>query len=171
MDVPHGPGPLVAASRDISRRSVVVGFGFAGIAAALTAAGWQVEVLAQDATPAPAQPMNEFNALLVVYNHPEDAGAFQDYLMNTHIPIVLQVPGLQHLLVHSDLTTTEFIPGDIYQLGTPVWASQADLEAALASEEGQAAIADVGNFATGGFSAYLAHFRTIPVPGGATPMA
>ena len=51
MKAPHVPGPLVAASRDISRRSVVVGFGFAGIAAAFAAAGWSVAVQAQGATP------------------------------------------------------------------------------------------------------------------------
>lgn len=171
MNVPHGPGPLVAATRDISRRSVVVGFGFAGIAAALAAAGWKVDVLAQDASPAPAQPMNELNALLVVYNHPEDTTAFQDYLWETHIPIVYKVPGLHQLFIHSDLTTTEFVPGDIYQLGTVVFASQADLETALGSAEGQAAFADVGNFATGGFSAYLVHFTPVDIPGMATPMA
>lgn len=171
MDVPQGPGPLVVASRDFSRRSLIVGAGFAGIAAALAAAGWRVDVLAQDATPAPAQPMNELNALLVVYNHPEDTSAFQDYLRNTHMPIVYDVPGLQHLLIHSDITTTEFIPGDIYQLGTVVFANQADLEAGLASEEGQAGIADVANFATGGFSAYLVHFEMVQLPGSATPMA
>lgn len=172
INVTHGPGPLVAASRDLSRRSVVVGLGFGGIAVALAAAGWKVDVLAQDASPsASPQSMPELNALLAVYNVPEDMAAFEKYMYATHVPLVQQVPGVQHIIVHTNITTTEFVPADIYMLGTVVFGSQADLEVALSSEEGQTAIADVGNFATGGFGAYMCHFETLPLTGEATPMA
>jgi uncharacterized protein (TIGR02118 family) len=173
MNVPHGSGPIVAASRNISRRSVVVGSGFAGIAAALAAAGWKVDVLAQDASPVSSpQPMADLNAVEVIYNHPTDPAAFQDHLHNNHIPTAWEVPDLIQLIVHSDLVGVDGAPGDIYQIGTVIFDSQASLESALASDQGQAAIADIANFATGGFTAYLAHVEFLDRPeGSGTPEA
>jgi uncharacterized protein (TIGR02118 family) len=165
MHVSHGSGPIVAASQDISRRSVVVGLGFAGIAAALAAAGWKVDVLAQDATPVSSpQAMEEFNAIEIIYGHPTDPAAFQDYLHNRHIPIAWELPGLQQLIVHSSMVGVDGVPGDIYQIGTVIFASQAELEADTASEQGQAVVADIASFATGGFAAYLAHVEFLERP-------
>jgi uncharacterized protein (TIGR02118 family) len=173
MHVPHGSGPIVAASRDISRRSVVVGFGFAGIAAALAAAGWKVDVLAQGATPADAtQPTEDLNAVEVIYGHPEDPAAFQDYLLNVHTPLVEEVPGIEQRIVRTSVVGIDGTPSDIYMMATIVWASQAALESALVSEEGQVAFADVVNFATGGYTAYMAHVAFLTPPdGSATPEA
>jgi uncharacterized protein (TIGR02118 family) len=173
MNVPNGSGRFVAASRNISRRSVVVGSGFAGIAAALAAAGWKVDVLAQDATPVSSpQPMEELNAVEVIYNHPTDPAAFQDYLHNNHIPTAWEVPDLLQLIVHSDLVGVDGAPGDIYQIGTVIFESQASLESTLASEQGQAVVADIASFATGGFTAYLAHVEFLTPPDGSgTPEA
>lgn len=171
INVAQGAGPLVAASRDISRRSVVVGLGFAGLAAAFSAAGWTVEVSAQEATPAASPVVREFNAMVVLYNHPEDSAAFQDYLFTTHVPLVLKVPGLKNLMAHTDLMTTELIAGDVYLIGTVIFSSQADLEEGLTSDEAQAAMADLGNFATGGFTSYLGHVLTIPTSGMTRPLA
>lgn len=172
MTVAHGTGPIVVASRDISRRSAVVGLGFGGIAAALAAAGWSVEALAQDSTPAASpEPARALNALVTLYGVPEDQSAFDEYLHSTHIPLIREVPGVQHILLHTNITTTEFVPPDVYVIGTVVFESQADLETAIASDEGMTAIADVGNFASGGFFAYSCHVETIPVTDEATPMA
>lgn len=173
MHVPHGSGPIVAASRDISRRSVVVGFGFAGIAAALAATGWKVDVLAQEATPADAtQPTEELNALEVIYGHPEDPAAFEEHLQTVHTPLVDQVPGIEQRVVRTSVVGIDGTPGDIYLMATIVWASQTALESALMSEEGQAAFADVANLATGGYTAYMVHVEFLTPPdGSATPEA
>lgn len=171
MNVPHGPGPLVAATRDISRRSVVVGFGFAGIAAALAAAGWKVDVLAQDASPAP-QAMPEFNAVQVMYGHPIDPAAFQEYLYSTHVPMAWQAPGLEQLIAHSDVTSVDGAESDIYQMATVVFTGPAELQALLASEMGQAVVADLATFSTGGFTLYLSRVEFLQRPEGTgTPEA
>lgn len=172
MHVPHGPGPIVAASRDISRRSVVVGFGFAGLAAAFTAAGWKVDVLAQDATPAPDAPTVDLNAIQIIYDHPTDPAAFQDYLHNQHLPMAWELPGLRQIIAHSDLIGVDGVQSDIYQIGTVIFESQAALEADIATDHGQAVVADIANFATGGFTAYLAHVEFLERPEGTgTPEA
>lgn len=169
MNTPYGPLNLVAATTNLSRREIVVGLGFGGVAAALAASGWHVKVQAQETTPETA--MADLNALLVVYNHPEDPAAFQEYLLGTHLPLVSQVPNIQQLIVHSGIVTVDGEVGDIYQLGTVISNNQADLEEALASEAGQAAIADVANFATGGFSAYLCTVQTLSPADLPTPEA
>ena len=172
MRVPHGPGPIVAASRDISRRSVVVGFGFAGIAAALTAAGWKVEVLAQDATPAVGPPpVQDQNALVFLYGQPTDPAAFQDYMMNTHLPLAATIPGIQGFIAHLNLVSIDGAGSDLYQIGTVMFGGPSELSAALESEEAQASFADLANFTTGGFTAYLANVQSIPVGPPTSPEA
>jgi uncharacterized protein (TIGR02118 family) len=161
----HGYGEIVATPQDMSRRSLIAGAAGGLLAAAFASAGWSVRAHAQDATPMQGTPPDvEHNALVIIYNHPEDASAFQDYLMNTHLPLVWQVPGIQSLIVHAGMVVPEFVPGDIYQIGTVVFRSQAEMEDALASDAAQAAIADIGNFATGGFTSYLATVVTLAPP-------
>lgn len=86
---------------------------------------------------------------LVLYNTPADPAAFDRYYSETHIPLAKKLPGLRSYHINS---------GPIHSLaGTAPYLvaqldfdSMADLQAALASPEGQATAADVGNFATGG---------------------
>jgi uncharacterized protein (TIGR02118 family) len=161
----HGYGEIVATPQDISRRSIIAGATGGLLATTFASAGWSVRAHAQDATPMDSTaPDVEHNALVIVYNHPEDSGAFQDYIMNIHLPLAWQVPGIQSLIVHAGMVVPEFVPGDIYQIGTVVFGSQAEMEEALASDAAQAAIADLGNFATGGFTSYLATVMTLTPP-------
>ena len=166
MSVPLGSAPIVASSRDISRRSIVVGFGFTGIAAALAAAGWRVDVLAQDATPVSSPPPVEHNAIQVMYGPPTDPAAFQDYLYTNHVPLAWQLPGLEHLIAHSGVVGVDGVAGDIYQMATVVFAGPAELQAVLTSEMGQAVVADLATFATGGFTLYLSHVELLERPEG-----
>ncbi len=107
----------------------------------------------------------ELNAIQVFYGHPDDPAAFRDYLVNVHVPLAKNVPGVQEILVHTGLTGMDQSPGEVYMIGTVVFGSQSNLESGLASQEGQAAYADVAKFATGGFTAYLAHVESLTRPG------
>jgi uncharacterized protein (TIGR02118 family) len=158
MHVPHGSGPIVAASLDISRRSVIVGAACTSIAAAFAAAGWSVTVQAQEATPAGnAPPMEELNAVVVFYKLPDDPVSFRDQLTNHYVPMVNEIPDIQEFIVQRGIISREGTPAEFYQVGTFMWESQAAMEAALATEAAQAAVAETANLATGGFSAYFAH--------------
>jgi uncharacterized protein (TIGR02118 family) len=87
--------------------------------------------------------------LTVLYGPPTDAQAFRRHYEAVHVPLAKARPGatdLQYTL------SVDNIGGD-----TPVFAAfhasfttREALDAALASPEGQAAQADVPNFATGG---------------------
>jgi uncharacterized protein (TIGR02118 family) len=88
--------------------------------------------------------------ILVLYNQPADPAAFDRYFSETHTPIAKKIPGLRSLTVSAappSLMAGEKAPHLIAQLD---FDSQADLQAALASPEGQAALADMANYAQAG---------------------
>jgi uncharacterized protein (TIGR02118 family) len=88
--------------------------------------------------------------LTVLYGHPQDPVAFDRYYHEVHIPIAKQMKGLKGWTIGK---CESAIPGENppYYMIVGLYAeSKADMDAILASPEGQAAIADVPRFATGG---------------------
>lgn len=88
--------------------------------------------------------------LVSLYNHPTDPAAFDDYLHSTHIPLVKKIAALRSLEISTGGVFTPEGPAPYHLVGVLSFDSMADLQGALASPEGQAAGADVANFATGG---------------------
>ncbi len=88
--------------------------------------------------------------LTVLYGHPTDPVEFDRYYREIHIPIARRMKGLTGWTIGK---CEPAVPGETppYYLIVSLYTStRADMEAILASPEGQAAIADVSNFATGG---------------------
>lgn len=88
--------------------------------------------------------------LTVLYGHPTDPAAFDRYYHETHLPIAAKMKGLKGWTIGK---CQAIVPGEKppYYLIVGLWAeSRASMEAILASPEGQAAVADVPKFATGG---------------------
>lgn len=152
-----------------SRRAVLRGIGLGGVAAALMAAGWRVDAVAQDGTF--DLEAVEPNAIVILYGEPTEKAKFVAYYTTSHVPLALTLPALQS----TDYGPLLGLPG--HEAGTDFWyavlrfADAADLQASLASDAGKAVLADVANFATGGVTIYLSHLET-GVPGGpaATPV-
>ena len=87
--------------------------------------------------------------VLVLYNTPADPAAFDRYYHQTHIPLARTIPGLRSYWISNG--PVQALAGSApYLVATLDFESMADLSAALASPEGQAAAADVPNFASGG---------------------
>ena len=87
--------------------------------------------------------------LLVLYNPPADPAAFDRYYRSTHIPLAKKIPGLRSYSISQG--RVQALAGSAPHLvAILTFDSMADLNAALASPEGQAAAADVRNFASGG---------------------
>jgi uncharacterized protein (TIGR02118 family) len=87
--------------------------------------------------------------VLVLYNTPADPAAFDRYYREKHIPIARKIPGLRAYSISSG--QVQALAGSAPSLVAILsFDSMADLSAALASLEGQAAAADVPNFASGG---------------------
>jgi uncharacterized protein (TIGR02118 family) len=88
--------------------------------------------------------------LLVLYGRPKDPAAFDQYYHETHIPIAKRMKGLKKWTVGKVLGSPDGKPAPFYYVADLFMQSRADFEQLLASPEGQAAVADVPNFATGG---------------------
>lgn len=85
--------------------------------------------------------------LLVLYKTPVDPAAFDAYYAETHIPIAKKIPGLTKYTVSRGPVMTPAGPAPVHLVAELDFV---DVAAAFASPEGQAAGADVANFATGG---------------------
>jgi uncharacterized protein (TIGR02118 family) len=99
--------------------------------------------------------------LYAMYKHPTDAAAFDRYYYGVHLSIAKKVPGL---------TSYEVTRGSIAGMGgaSPYhliaalgFSSLASINAALVSPQGQAAAADIANFATGAVDLYFAETEMI----------
>lgn len=90
--------------------------------------------------------------LTVLYGHPTDPDAFDRYYREVHIPIARRMKGLKGWTIGKCQSA---VPGErapSYMIVGLYADTRADLETIIASPEGQATIADVPKFATGGFS-------------------
>lgn len=98
--------------------------------------------------------------LIVLYNQPTDPGAFDRYYEKTHIPLVKKVPGVRSYEINNG--AVQALAGTApYLVAILRFDSMADLNAALASPQGQAAAADLPNFATGGVTLLVCESKTV----------
>jgi uncharacterized protein (TIGR02118 family) len=94
--------------------------------------------------------------LVVAYGAPDDPPALEQYYASTHVPLVEKIPNLRRFEAGKVLGTPDGSPAPFYFMAELWFESAQDLEAAMGSAEGQAAGADVANFATGGATLMIA---------------
>lgn len=89
--------------------------------------------------------------LLILYGQPEDPAAFEDYYFNRHIPFASQkMPGVRGAETGRVLGASDGGKSEYYRFAAMSYDSVDDLREGIASEDGQAVLADLPNFATGG---------------------
>ena|SRR5579862_6680076 len=88
--------------------------------------------------------------LLVLYNQPTDPAAFDRYYFETHVPIAKKIPGLRSYVVTAGKPA--MLAGTVspHLVAELEFDSMGALQAGMSSPEGQAAAADVANFAQAG---------------------
>lgn len=88
--------------------------------------------------------------LYAIYQQPADPAAFDSHYYDTHVPLAKKIPGLR---------SYEVTRGDVmgmagkhatYLIATLAFDSMAAIATAMGSPEGQAAAADLANFAGAG---------------------
>jgi uncharacterized protein (TIGR02118 family) len=99
--------------------------------------------------------------VVVMYKTPKDAAAFDRYYAETHIPLASKMPGLRRYQISHGTVATPAGPSGLHLIATLTFDSMEAVQAAFASREGQAAAADVPNFATGGADILLFDTRTV----------
>jgi len=88
--------------------------------------------------------------LQVMYGHPQDPQAFDRYYADVHLPIAKKIKGFKRWTVGKVTGTPDGKPAPYYYFADLFAESREAMEKILASPEGQAAVKDVPNFATGG---------------------
>ena len=88
----------------------------------------------------------------VLYNHPTNPDEFEKYYSSSHLPLAAKVKGVDRLEL------TKFVAGPdggkpaYYRMAELYFTNQAQMDETLGSPEGQAVVADLQKFATGGVS-------------------
>jgi uncharacterized protein (TIGR02118 family) len=93
--------------------------------------------------------------LLVLYNHPTDPTAFEQYYHGTHIPLAKRIPGLRSYTINTGPVGSAAGESPYFLIASLTFDSLAAIQAGMDSPEGRAAGADVANFATGGASIFM----------------
>jgi uncharacterized protein (TIGR02118 family) len=93
--------------------------------------------------------------LLVMYKTPKDPAAFNRHYFDKHVPLANTIPGIRKYEVSSGSIATPAGPSEIHLVAILHFDDMAAIQHAFASQEGQAAAADVQTFATGGVDMYL----------------
>jgi uncharacterized protein (TIGR02118 family) len=99
--------------------------------------------------------------LVVLYKTPKDPAAFDKHYNEKHIPLAWKIPGLRKYEVSQGPVLTPTGPSDYYLIATLHFDNLAAIQAAFGSPEGQAAGADVGNFASGGADVIIFDTRAV----------
>lgn len=91
--------------------------------------------------------------LVVLYPPPTDPDHFKDYYVSTHVPLAAKLPGI---LGYRYSFSVDAAPGspEIFAVFEADFADAEAMAASLRSPEGEATLADVPNYASGGVWSY-----------------
>ena len=98
--------------------------------------------------------------LVVMYATPKDPAAFDKYYFETHVPIAKKIPGLRKYEVSRGCVVSPAGDSGFHRIAVLHFDDMAAIQAAFASAEGQAAVADVQVFAPEPGDAQVLMFET-----------
>jgi uncharacterized protein (TIGR02118 family) len=94
--------------------------------------------------------------LVVLYGRPEDPDAFERYYADTHTALAKAVPGLRRFEAARGVATPDGTEVPYQRIAELTFDDVEALQAGIASDQGQAAVNDISNFATGGVTIFIA---------------
>lgn len=94
--------------------------------------------------------------VVVQYGHPKDEAAFESYYTETHLAIAAKIPAVSKVELSKFVGTPTGDKPSKYRMAEVYFESMEDLQAGMGSAEGQATVADIANFATGGVDVMIA---------------
>ena len=99
--------------------------------------------------------------IIAMYKTPTDPAAFDRYYFGPHAKLAKAVPGLKGYEVTRGPVMTPAGPAPFHLVAILTFDSMDAIQAALASAQGQATVADIPNFATGGVEILMADSEPI----------
>ena len=88
--------------------------------------------------------------VVAMYKSPKDPVAFDKYYFETHVPIAKRIPGLRKYEVSRGAVASPAGPSGVHLVAILHFDDMAVIARALTTPEGEATVADLQNFATGG---------------------
>jgi len=95
--------------------------------------------------------------LTVLYGHPTQPEAFESYYNTKHLPLVAYVEGIQRAELTVFASEADGSLPHYYRMAELYFTTQAQMDTAMNSDAGQALVADIANFATGGVTVLVGH--------------
>jgi uncharacterized protein (TIGR02118 family) len=111
--------------------------------------------------------------IVSLHGHPRDPAEFDRYYREVHTPLVQRIPGVRNIRFGRVMRVNDGTPPPYYLVSDVYFDDSASLEAAQASPEMAAALADVPNFASGGVTIMICEyedFPPLPAPHSVTPV-
>jgi uncharacterized protein (TIGR02118 family) len=99
--------------------------------------------------------------LIVMYKTPREVAAFDKHYFEQHVPLAKKIPGVRKYEVSKGPVATPAGPSAYHLVATLRFDDIAAIQKAFASAEGQAAVADVQGFATGGVDILMFDSREV----------
>ena len=93
---------------------------------------------------------------VVLYKPPDDPDAFERYYAETHTALATAIPGLERFEAAQGIATPDGGAVPYQRIAELTFADMEARQAGLGSEQGQAAVNDIANFATGGVTIFFA---------------
>lgn len=93
--------------------------------------------------------------LTVLYGHPKNAEAFENYYKEKHLPLAATMEGLSKMELTKFLGTPDGQKAEYYRMAELYFTSPEQMQETMSSPEGQATTDDLSNFATGGVTVIL----------------
>jgi uncharacterized protein (TIGR02118 family) len=99
--------------------------------------------------------------LVVMYKTPKDPAAFDKHYFEKHVPLAKTIPGVRKYEVSQGGVMSPAGASSYHLVAMLQFDSAAAIQQAFGSAEGQAAVADVQTFASGGVDIYMFDSRTV----------
>ena len=93
---------------------------------------------------------------VVLYGPPTDPDAFERYYADTHTALAKAIPGLKRFDAARGVATPDGSDLPYQRIAELTFDDMDALRAGLGSAEGQAAVNDIPNFASGGVTMFIA---------------
>jgi uncharacterized protein (TIGR02118 family) len=90
--------------------------------------------------------------ITVLYNPPRDPAAFEKYYAETHLPLAGKMQGVKRIELSKVAPGPDGKAPPIYRIAELYFTSQKQMEKVMATEAAKAVVADLPNFATGGYT-------------------
>ena len=97
--------------------------------------------------------------LVVMYKTPRDAGTFDEYYFEKHVPIAKKIPGLRKYDVSRGAVASPAGASGYHLVAILEFDDVPAIQAGVGSPQGKAAVDDLQNFATGGVDIFMFETR------------